>query len=322
MGDRDDIMRKVRALIAKADDPAVTPAEAQSFRDGADRLMTKYAIEEVELLRAGRKTTAIVMRSVDVSWYSSDDNDVLSNLHWLFTLVYRHCRCVTATSSWNWRSKTVQAFGFPGDLDWADLLFTSLMLELQRKVEPRPTADVDYFQALKMCREAGLSWPETYIRMEASGITYPDEVYTYHGDRRRDKMIRDYRAWCKRTGTPQNYNSHVTYRRSFSSGFVSGVYGALQNLADEQDNQQMDSGESYAVVLRDVYDRVREEMYQAFPNERPKILTEEELAELKSKPVKYRKPRERAMDHEARHAGWKAGREANLFNSASERIES
>ena len=51
----DKITRRVEALLTQAEDPGVTPEEAQAFLAKAEELMLKYSITEAQGRRAGEK---------------------------------------------------------------------------------------------------------------------------------------------------------------------------------------------------------------------------------------------------------------------------
>ena len=51
---KEDVADKVRKLLAKAEDPATTPEEAESFTAKAQQMMTKYAIDLAMITDATR----------------------------------------------------------------------------------------------------------------------------------------------------------------------------------------------------------------------------------------------------------------------------
>lgn len=287
--ERSDLLRKIRALIAKADDRAVTPEEADIFRAKADELMVKYAVEQFELMKAGAIEHAPETRNVDMSfWFDYDsDPDARSNMWVLFSTVYRHCRCVVVHDKMSSMNKTMMVAGYPGDLDWADLLFTSLLLQLERAVNPRPSRDRSYHENLCDLRAGGLSWDEVWERMARAG-TIPDQILAQFPNRngQRDKMIRDYRAYCARTGTPQNYNHWKTFRRSFSAGFISQM---STRLNEQRARNEQTGGSQFAVVLRDVYKTVQEWLYDEGIMVRPKPVTPSADTIKKGRRVSYPK---------------------------------
>src|SRR4051812_24553028 len=120
------MLERVRALLAKAADPGIPQAEADLFRQKADELMTTYAIEAWMVEREQQKIGAPVQperRDINVAWRR--DNPFANQLGYMFAEVARHCRCI-APPKLNYNDYTKPVFGVPSDLDWFDLLFTSL----------------------------------------------------------------------------------------------------------------------------------------------------------------------------------------------------
>ena len=156
---REALLKKVRALLAKADDRAVTQAEADAFREKADELMVRYAVEEYELRTTSELKPAA--RHVTTSWWYAIDQDSYgqSATGLLFDSVYRHCRCSIIFKEQDRSAETIAVVGYESDLDYADLLFTSLLLQLARATSPRPDPTLSYEENLERMFLAGVPWP-------------------------------------------------------------------------------------------------------------------------------------------------------------------
>jgi Protein of unknown function (DUF2786) len=316
---RADLLRRIRALIAQAEDRAVTPEEADAFRTKADELMTKYAVEEFELLMADRsRTHSPEVREVSFMWYWSmeDDRDVRGDLWWMFQEVYSHARCVVLNTMVS--SRAIKVAGYPGDLDYADMLFTSLFLQLVGAVDPEPEADLSYEENLERFKRAGIDWYETARRMNKAGMLPrpfdPEKSYAH--------CAHDYRRWVRRTGREQNYNHHKTYRRNFSEAFAARIATRLRALRTEQDAMTSESGSQYALVLRDVRATVQEFVYNEFPSLRPHKRDcdcSECVERRKRKPTIYKDNRK--VDYEARREGYEAGARADIAGHPHRRVE-
>lgn len=276
------MLRKIRALMAKADDRAVTPEEAEIFRNKADELITRYSVEEFELISAGRQTTSPELRKVDISWWVDGDNvrdtaargndDYRGLMYSMFSAVYDHARTMTIMRDIDYGLRTISVAGYPGDLDYADLLFTSLLLQLNNSVNPYPSKQQDYYTNLRQLREAGLSWPEVYRRMSIRDCI-PDHVRAKYrtAEGQRDKMLRDYRNHCKLHSIPQNYNHYMTYRRNFAQGFVHRVISRLMHMRAAAERQHSETtGNQFALVIRDIRASVKEWLYNEREDLRPK----------------------------------------------------
>src|SRR4051812_14624254 len=169
------MLERVRALMAKAASTTF-PEEADAFRSKANKLMTEYAIEQwqVEQLEAGRGTRPVPeKRLMDFDWWRH--NPFRSQLWLMFDAVAKHCRCMVVTSKADYRDMMIPVFGIRSDLDWFDMLFTSLMIQMVQKVDPQPRADMTLNENLAVMREAGMPWPEAIGRIIKLGET---EDYT------------------------------------------------------------------------------------------------------------------------------------------------
>lgn len=330
---REDTLRKIRALMAKADDRAVTPEESEVFRAKADELITRYAVEEFELISAGRQTTSPEFREVDISWWFDDSNqadvaargqdDMRSLMYSLFSAVYDHARVLLVPALTDYGLRTMKVAGYPGDLDYADLLFTSLMMQLSTDVNPYPDPKADYFDNLKLLREAGLSWPEVYRRMAARNAVPANVIASYPGqpDGQRDKMIRDYRALCKKFGVQQNYNHYITFRRSFATGFVRQVITRLYSMRIAAERQHSETtGQEFALVIRDIRKSIKEWLYEQRPDLRPKPQPPMDTVKKGRRVKAYRDTRK--VDWAAVDAGRVAGDKADISGHHGKRVAS
>lgn len=128
----DDILRKIRGLLAKADGTD-NETEANTFREAAVRLMVKYQIDEAELVASGENAlSGVTHRIIEFDKMVARDwkvalLTVLASLH--------HGRAVNSRP----RNRTEKRKGSPGkihligaerDMLLVELLWTSLCLQL------------------------------------------------------------------------------------------------------------------------------------------------------------------------------------------------
>ena len=119
-------LAKVRALLAKAEDDAATPAEAKAYTAKAAELMARYGIDRAMLAAADPTTDVIGERGVTMAApYARDKLGLL-------TAVALALRCKIVYSS-HWIGETRRLigvlFGFGSDLDRVEMLFTSLLVQ-------------------------------------------------------------------------------------------------------------------------------------------------------------------------------------------------
>ena len=299
MSDRKaDILRKVRALLAKADS---TPydGEAQVFRQKADELMTAYAIEVWQLETGAVDDRTPIKSLVDLDWWYKASDMIDSQLWSLFWSVYTHNRCVIVVEKHGVeKGRAVPVVGLPADLDYSDMLFTSLMVDLMKQIDPYPDPNGDYHEQLRRMRDAGLNWHEVVARMQKAGFgTDETPAKAYH------TMSHDYRRWCKRTGTPQNYAHWKTWRRNFSTGYVSKV---ADRLFEMRQRTNASAGNGMELALRDIRQVVKDavlEMYPDLARPRPAV---------RGRTRAVAKRNDHKVDFVARGAGQRAGENADL----------
>lgn len=119
----ESLLGKVRALLAKAEDPGATSAEAKAFTAKATELMAKYGIERAVLADAQPDTDIPGDRivTIDGSW-AREKQGLLAGL-----IEAMRGRAVLKTGPTGYR---VHLFGYASDLERAELLYTSLLLQM------------------------------------------------------------------------------------------------------------------------------------------------------------------------------------------------
>lgn len=140
MADEADIIRKVQALWAQADDPA-TPAEARpAFVAKARELMAKHAIDEMVLAEAGNGEEQIVL--ADILLYTFDEGKngqqalVPDQRVHLANYIYTHHRCkgvldekrasIREDGTKVLAGKYLVVIGYKSDVDMVRLMYFAL----------------------------------------------------------------------------------------------------------------------------------------------------------------------------------------------------
>jgi hypothetical protein len=119
------ILTKVRKLLAKAEDPACTPAEAESFTAKATELIAKYGVDRALLAAADPTTDSIGDLVVEVpAPYALDKAGLLAGVAGAL-----RCRSVRRRADGGF---TMHLFGFDSDLERVELLYTSLLVQAAR----------------------------------------------------------------------------------------------------------------------------------------------------------------------------------------------
>ena len=130
-----DLLDRVRKLLAKAEDEGCTPAEAEALTAKAAELMARYGIDRA-LLGAARPETD---RPADRKFgFDRPWADVKAHLLAAVATALR-CQCVQTQTAAGTR---LHVFGYASDLERAEILYTSLLVQMARALaaEPVPAA--------------------------------------------------------------------------------------------------------------------------------------------------------------------------------------
>jgi Protein of unknown function (DUF2786) len=121
----DDLLDRVRKLLAKAEDDGCSPAEAEALTAKAAELMARYGIDRALLGAQHPETDKPTNRvfTLENPW-----GDVKRHLLAGLALALR-CQCVQTRSPEGIR---LHVFGYASDLERVDVLFTSLLVQMAR----------------------------------------------------------------------------------------------------------------------------------------------------------------------------------------------
>lgn len=339
------MLERVRALLAKADSTTF-PEEADSFRAKADELMTAYAIDQwmVDQAEAGRNVRQEpVRRDFDRAWRGSPFRGELFNM---FYDVADHCRCVVGIRGQTAREMPV--YGLPSDLDYLDLLYTGLMVEVAKNLQPpvNPKGEIGH-EVFKQ-RQAGINWPEITRKVYQAGLITltPKEheaAARYHGE---DPSEREPNEWewddlnhhyLAETRTSiknrlanynrryvrdhelqgqRNYVKPEVYQRSYMMGFTDEIARRLRAMSEASRSAYDASHEagSMALAVRDIRSMALALYEEAYPPPPPVE------PDPNYKPGRALKVREVAVDYGAMGAGRRAAEQVDLAQHPSRRV--
>lgn len=249
---KDKKLEQVRALLAKAASTEFE-GEAAAFRAKADELMANYAIEQWQLDAADendarRMSRDPERRDVDISWYHEPQyRHVYQDMWQLFHSVAAHCRCKVI---WWAGSRKVPVLGLPSDLDYFDLLFTHLQIQLFNQIQPSPQPGDTYIEALVRMKEAGMKWEAIGARLIKAGLM--EGPYTRNVGVR---FTKEYTTYCDETGRERKYINPKTYQRSFTDGFVQQI---AHRLREQKDDQKAKGGSGMELAVIDIKKKLDE----------------------------------------------------------------
>ena len=150
----DAMLARVRKLLAKAEDPAATPHEAETYTAKASELMAAYGIDRALLATADPSLDVIGDRVVVLDRpYAADKAQLLGGV-----AVALGCRVVRRTRYPDGvKELSVHLFGHGSDLQRVEILFTSLLLQAMRALGRTPVPPWDHPAAFRRSWLAGFT---------------------------------------------------------------------------------------------------------------------------------------------------------------------
>jgi len=320
------ILERVRGLLAKADSTEFEE-EAQSLRQKADELMLVYAIEafELDMTKPKHEREKPEVRQFN---YSHPNKHVHEAMSRIFYELSRLCRCKMGFYGWSF-SKVV---GYPADLDYLDLLMTSVMVQFANKLDPKPSPSLSYEDNLYLLKTAGFKWQKCYELMLpyyperfAAGLTdlAPDQVANNNWARQDNIILGDkvylrkmprnigvrftgeYKKHCENNNLDRVMSNPETYQRNFADGFMWTLVNRIYDMRQAQ--KSASTGSELVLANRD--GDLEEKLYEEFPEKRP---CPPGCTCSKHKPVRYAREVERKVDYAAKNAGSTAARNVDL----------
>lgn len=340
---RGKILERVRGILALADREQIkNPEAADNYRAQADHLMVQYALEQWEVTKAQLKNAATFRpkpetRYIDFAWWSSNDRS--SDLYSLFQDVAYHCRCVIAIRGYggNGNYRQMPVIGLPSDLDYLDLLFTHLMVQMGRQLEPKPDPSLGFEQNAYTLRAAGMARPriakllydQGIIPNTGPGTDYWDaEANDGEGGRveyrwlapNKEKSLRArVRVAGEKWGAANGHDPTTTvnpkvWQRSFAAGFVREIDSRLADIRRLREQKANDDGQpGTTLALRDIRAMAVELYNELFPPPPPP--KDDDDDKKKGRKAVVRSVR---YSHRAMNAGRKAGSQADISGRPGE----
>jgi hypothetical protein len=216
------MLAKLRALLAKAEDEGCTPQEAEALTAKATELMAKYGIEQA-LLDAGKpeqRSTPTDKRVVIEDPYAGVKATLLYGIARAMG-----CQAIQVSG----RDTVLHVFGYQSDLERAELLYTSLLLQMAhglRRAEVPARAQRDYAGRSHM-RAFNRSWMLGFVgavvrRVEAAEGRAKQEAEQDTSKPGAALVLAD-RSLAVRSAFKSAYPKVVTRRVTYSgSGYGAG----------------------------------------------------------------------------------------------------
>lgn len=304
-----DVLERVRNLMELANHPETPDGEADNARAMASKIMLKHAIDEAEL-EATRPAEERSKPEFEIFTVCAPRNPLWRQMADLAGYVADHCRLRSVyygTHTEGRHGISIGVVGYMADIRFFEMLFTSLVLQMGTRLEPKPDTSKSLAENVYLLHEAGVKWQRmAHLINEAAG---KDDLRQPLSDRWWDEKIRRskdqpnvlipwpdghrlinlYRKYCREIGeTPHAITSPVAYQRNFVEAFGLAVMRRFYEM-------ERNSGPGTALAIRsEAIDGKYNELFPDIGKKKPR----------KRKDLRY--------EHEAYSSGTQAGREADL----------
>lgn len=244
MAEEEDIIRRITKLIELASNNPFSE-EADAARKKADKLMTTHTIEswKIEQAKPKEEREAVSRKQVPVCQCNHHGKE---GLMYLISAVAKHCRCRVLHYNFQTNASDVYyyvvLFGFPTDLQYAEMIWLSLTSQLADEMAPKYDKSLSVEENLARLKESGMKWQDIH-RIMQPGVPWERK----HGVR----YTGVYTKYCADTNRPRMYTTPTVFVRSFIQGFCERVDERFREMALERELQEMAEGPGTGLVLLD-----------------------------------------------------------------------
>lgn len=259
---RSEMLRKIRGLVDKAN-ATDQPGERDVFLAKADELMQKYRIEQHELEKARPQVREEpIGRMVDFSWYRGEFGSPLYQMMMEVALHTSVVICPMIYYNDTTYTQEIPVVGRPSNLDYFDMLFTSLYLQFSSTLDPQWETHMSVRENIFRMKQAGIKWDAIAAAHEKHGGQ--SHVKWVNGKKRIGPFyINEYKKACAAKGAePQGLQPQV-WQRSFAMGFTEEV---SRRIRDQRDAANQSHGsDKYALVLRSALSEASAKARELYP---------------------------------------------------------
>lgn len=260
----DNYIRKVEALINRANHKDANSEERIACLAKADEIMAKHRLDRAMLFKDGNKPEKeIIVKTVSALPYSP----YVGSLTWMRKDILTHCGVMSRT----WQEE-VTLVGYEEDIFYAEMLWTSVYMEFTSKLFPKWESHRGFDANVYALKNAGYSWPE--VRDFALAENAGDHISKLTVKNAGSKLRTAFKREAQRNGIEvlpgrqQPANSRA-WRDSFVEGFVNTLYGRLAVLSAKAKEAAGEAGE---IALISDADRVKHRFWEMYPETHPEAI--------------------------------------------------
>lgn len=262
-------MDRVQAMLNKAEATDIE-AEAQTYREAAARIMKKYQIDEAMLAQARMAEGVDDKPDTRRITFADSFSPLLEQLFSLACATANHTGC-EFLGFWSGEGYMV---GYEKDLDYAEMMYASIRLQLLQRVDPKADPHKGYDENVYTLHEAGIKWQSIAHMMEqarynapvrSQAESWPVTPWEVDGQGKGKKdggrLIRAAKRHCRDNGLEYvAIADPKKFRRSYADGFVSEIRMRLWDLEKVGKEVRSTAGSGAELALVGRSDRVKKAM--------------------------------------------------------------
>lgn len=297
---RAEIMEKVRKLLSKAESTTYGP-EQEALLGKADKLMVQYAIAQFEIDSMVDPTQRAKPEQYNFPVCESGSH-LWNELTQLSGAVCDFFDCKVVYSGLHLKGRypiTAMMVGFPESVRSAEQLFQSLKIQLMGQLNPKYESTRSCADNIVVMKDAGMKWSDIFAELKRGAPHDVQAESLSDGMEERSKLGRIKTVYDNRKkalGEPPTKVSPKNYQTNFAAAFAAEVHLRMLEVKRARSQDEVtETGTSVALVLRSRQEEV-DEMYE----------------DLWGGKVRNMAHAGGKVNHAARQAGAKAGRNADL----------
>jgi hypothetical protein len=258
----DSALRKVRGLIAKAEDlnnpesVSYNPAEAEACSKMADVLMFKYALKDAmaDQAKPAEERTKPCKIEVEIGGW---DSDIIGYIARLSMDIADHCRCkIRPYGYYDYVANAWQAkvYGFQSDVKYFEFLYTTLRLHMLGVLIPKFESNLTMEENCYRLHNAGYNWLEMaamqgWKKYPRQDKNTPGHLVRYYNQKTDEELPagkvggmykRPYYRACELKGeSPVKIPAGTTdnYRKDAANGYTDQLRARLRMMREAREGQ-------------------------------------------------------------------------------------
>lgn len=252
-----DYAGKIRALLAHAEDEALSDEARASYRAKAMQFMRDYQIAEEEALAVDPTSAVPITVVIDMS---APNWDLRAHYPTMMQRIANHTGVrVHAQTGVDYKSWRFTLVGYEGDIRYTEFLWTAAYLMFSTRIDPVWDDSLSEAENIYRLRQAG--WKRKDIADRAYGSGAGEEA------KNRSKVQRIYRQEVAKRGEDAiasglSFNAQ-NYRQAYADQFIQTLTRRMMQARDAVDSV------GGGMVLHGRKARVDEAFYEVFPKLRP-----------------------------------------------------